>query len=122
MKALRLLAMILLCWGAAAAGDDPMAGTYGNTVVITNAKGEVSKFRFAPDQTFTYESARGDRRTGTWVLKDGLLCVTTHHRPEDPTPEKESCSEFKGEHQAGDTWQQTNPRGDSVTVTIVAGT
>ena len=29
--------------GAAMAADDPMAGVYGNTVLVTNAKGETSK-------------------------------------------------------------------------------
>ena len=59
--------------GAAVASDDPMAGAYGNTVLVTNAKGETSKIWINKDGTYTAQGADGKQGTGKWALKDGKL-------------------------------------------------
>lgn len=105
--------------GGASANEDPMAGTYGNVVVVTNAKGDVSKLWISQDGTYSYESAKGERRSGRWTRKGDQLCLTPNPREGAPTP-KESCSEFKGSHRVGDTWKQKNALGEEVTVEIRA--
>lgn len=112
--------------GAAMAADDPMAGAYGNTVVVTNAKGEASKLWIAKDGTFKGESAKGEKFTGKWALKENntKYCATADlpaNAPKDTPAPKEACSEFKGPHKAGDKWDQTDAAGEKVTVEIKAG-
>ena len=68
MGASALVALSLA--GSAIASDDVMAGAYGNTVVVTNAKGETSKLWIAKDGTFKFEGSKGEKGTGTWSLKD----------------------------------------------------
>lgn len=112
--------------GAAMAADDPMAGAYGNTVVVTNAKGEASKLWIAKDGTFKGETAKGEKFTGKWALKENnsKYCATADlpaNAPKDTPAPKEACSEFKGPHKAGDKWDQTDAAGEKVTVEIKAG-
>ena len=112
--------------GAAVAAEDVMAGAYGNTVVITDAKGASSKLWIAKDGTFKIQAADGKSATGKWVLKDNntKYCSTIELPKEAPagTPApKETCSEFKGAHKAGDKWQQNDADGKPVSVEIKAG-
>jgi len=112
--------------GAAIAADDPMAGAYDNTVVVTNAKGEKTKLWIAKDGTYKGESAKGEKFTGKWALKENntKYCSTPDlpaNAPKDTPAPKESCSEFKGPHKAGDKWEQNDANGEKVTVEIVAG-
>lgn len=104
---------------SAIANEDPMAGTYGNVVVVTNAKGDVSKLWISQDGTYSYESAKGERRTGRWARKGDQLCLTPNPRDDAPSP-KESCAEFKGSHRVGAKWKQKNALGEEVTVEIRA--
>lgn len=112
--------------GAAIAADDPMAGAYDNTVVVTNAKGEKTKLWIAKDGTYKGENAKGEKFTGKWALKENntKYCSTPDlpaNAPKDTPAPKESCSEFKGPHKAGDKWEQDDANGEKVTVEIVAG-
>lgn len=112
--------------GAAIAADDPMAGAYGNTVVVTNAKGEKTKLWIAKDGTMKGENAKGEKFTGKWALKENntKYCSTPDlpaNAPKDTPAPKETCSEFKGPHKAGDKWEQTDANGEKITVEIVAG-
>jgi len=112
--------------GAAIAAADVMEGAYGNTVVVTNAKGEKSKLWIAKDGTFKGETAKGEKFTGKWTLKDNntKYCATTDlpaNAPKDTPAPKEACSEFKGPHKAGDKWEQKDADGQPITVEIVAG-
>lgn len=112
--------------GAAIAAADVMEGAYGNTVVVTNAKGEKSKLWIAKDGTFKGESAKGEKFTGKWALKENntKYCSTADlpaNAPKDTPAPKETCSEFKGPHKAGDKWEQKDADGANITVEIVAG-
>jgi hypothetical protein len=118
-----LVAMSLA--GAVMAADDPMAGAYGNTVVVTNAKGETSKIWINQDGTYKAE-ANGKSGTGKWALKDGnkKYCATPDlpaDAPAGTAAPKEACSEFKGPHKVGDTWKQKDADGKAITVEIKAG-
>ena len=112
--------------GAAMAAEDPMGSVYGNTVIVTNAKGETSKLWIAKDGTFKGESAKGEKFTGKWALKDNntKYCSTVDLPAGAPagTPvPKESCSEFKGSHKAGDKWEQNDAMNEKIAVEIKAG-
>lgn len=112
--------------GAAFAAGDAMEGAYGNTVTVTNAKGETSKLWISKDGTFKGETAKGDKFTGKWALKDNntKYCATADlpaNAPKDTPAPKEACSEFKGPHKAGDKWDQMDANNEKVTVAINAG-
>lgn len=105
---------------------DPMAGTYGNTVVVTNAKGESTKLRINKDGTYTLETAKGEKGTGRWSLKESntKYCSTPDlpaSAPKDTPAPKESCTEFKGAQKVGNKWEQNDADGQRVVVEIVAG-
>lgn len=111
---------------AGAAMADDMAGAYGNTVVVTNAKGESYKLWIKDDGTFSGESAKGEKFTGKWALKENntKYCSTADlpaDAPKDTPAPKEACSEFKGPHKAGDKWEQNDAEGQPITVEIKAG-
>jgi hypothetical protein len=110
----------------AMAAEDPMAGVYGNTVVVTNAKGEVSKIWINKDGTYKAAGANGQAGTGKWVVKDNntKYCVTPDMPAAAPagTPSpKESCSEFHGGKKPGDKWQQKDAEGQTISVEVNAG-
>lgn len=112
--------------GAAIAADDPMAGAYGNTVVVTNAKGEATKLWIENGGTYKFETAKGQKGTGKWALKENntKYCSTADlpaGAPAGTPAPKETCSEFKGAHKAGDKWTQKDSEGADVTVEIKAG-
>jgi hypothetical protein len=112
--------------GAAIAAADPMEGAYGNTVTVTNAKGEKTKLWIAKDGTLKGENAKGEKFTGKWTLKDNntkycSIADLPADAPKDTPAPKEACSEFKGPHKAGDKWEQKNDMGENVTVEITAG-
>ena len=112
--------------GAAFAADDLMAGAYGNTVLVTNAKNETTKLWIAKDGSYKFETAKGEKGTGKWALKENntKYCSTPDlpaAAPKETPAPKEACSEFKGAHKAGDKWTQKDSEGKDVTVEIKAG-
>jgi hypothetical protein len=109
---------------ATAALADTMAETYGNTVLATNDKGETSKLWFKADGTYSGESSKGEKFTGKWAIKDGKYCSTGDlpaNAPANTPAPKEVCSEYQGNHKAGEKWTQKDNDGKPVTVEIKAG-
>ena len=112
--------------GSSIAADDPMAGVYGNTVLVTNSKGETTKFQLDKDGTFRIETAKGEKGTGKWALKENntKLCSTPDSPadgPKDAAPPKETCSEFTGARKAGDKWEEKDANGEKITLEVKAG-
>lgn len=95
-----------------------MASRYGNTVAITNAKGEATKILYNEDGTLTVVQPDGTKATGKWKLKGDTLCVTPDA---GPMAGKEQCSPFVAGQKAGDSWDQTLADGSKVKVAITAG-
>lgn len=119
-------ALVAMSFAGAALADDPMAAVYGNTVVVTNAKGESSKIWIAKDGTFKGESAKGDKFTGKWTLKDNnkQYCSTVDlpaGAPAGTPAPKENCTALEAGRKAGDKWEQTDAAGAKSTVEIKAG-
>lgn len=96
---------------------DPMASRYGNTTVITNAKGEVTKLFYDEGGTFTGVSPQGEFK-GTWAIADGAICLT-QTEPAPPADAQPICNPVS-EHAVGDKWELGE--GDQkVTIELVAG-
>jgi hypothetical protein len=111
MRAMLLgaVALALLATAPARADDaasDPMAGYYGNTVVVIDAKGLESHTYYNADHTFTgVAPAYSYHYQGTWELNDGQLCSTFN--PVPPGITNPSCSPF-APHAAGDSWTSSD--------------
>ena len=92
-----------------AGAGDLLAGSFGNTTTMTYADGSVVEFYFDEDGTFSTDTGIG----GSWSLDGVTLCLSN---------EGESrCGEWGGPYSAGDTWQQNDPDGNLMTVTITDG-
>jgi len=102
----------------AMAADDPMANRYGNTTVVTNAKGEVTKLMYNKDGTMTVVQPDGSKVTAKWAVKEGKLCITPDG---GPMAGKEQCNPFDPSKKAGDNWEITAGDGSKVKISIVAG-
>jgi YD repeat-containing protein len=102
----------------ALASDDPMANRYGNTTVVTNAKGEVTKLMYNKDGTMTIVQPDGSKITGKWAVKEGKLCITPDG---GPMAGKEQCNPFDPSKKVGESWEVTTADGSKVKVAIVAG-
>lgn len=108
MRVLILGAAALLAFSTAAlAGDDVMAGYYGNTVVAKGAMGE-SHVHYKADHTFdgSASSMLGSMSLkGTWKIDDkGQLCRTYDTAP--PGVPNPLCTPVDP-HKAGDSWTMT---------------
>jgi hypothetical protein len=107
--------------GSSFASADPMAGTYGNKVVTTNAKGEATTFWFKADKSYKVKTAAGQEGTGKWEIKDSKFCIMPDVPAGTAAPAPQ-CSEYVGGgKKAGDTWKQKDATGAEISVAIVAG-
>lgn len=102
---------------SAAAFADVMASRYGNTVVITDTKGGVTKLMYDKDGKMSVVMPDGTKGTGKWALKDGKLCITADA---GPTAGKEQCSPV-AEHKVGDEWEVPLADGTKAKAKLVAG-
>ncbi len=103
---------------------DTMAETVGNTVIATNDKGEATKIWFKGDGTYSGQTAKGDKFTGHWVVKDGKYCGTADlpaNAPANTPKPTEACQPYEGNHKVGDKWTQAGSDGKSITIEIKAG-
>jgi|SRR5579871_6338484 len=122
-----VLAGAFVMVATAASADDPMATTYGNTVVTKNAKtGAVGELLFNADGTYTAKGTGADGKAnqypGKWVVKDNgaTLCLTPQLPPNTPNAPAPSCSPL-AVHPVGEHWSVTNDQGDSFDVVVNSG-
>lgn len=112
---------------SAALADDPMASTYGNTVVSSDSTGASASIFFNQDNSFTESVTGKDGKpvtlSGTWALKDDgkTICLTLNPMPgATGAPPAPSCTPLTA-HAVGDTWSVTNDQKQTFSVTIKAG-
>lgn len=98
-----------------ALADDPMASTYGNTVVIVYGDGTTVKLFVNADGTYTGSSPMGES-AGSWTASGGQTCFT-QTAPQAAPP---SCSPTVSKN-VGDSWTGTGQGGAPVTISIQAG-
>jgi len=120
MRMILAASAALLLSTAAYAGDDPMASTYGNTVIGKSGMGE-SHTHYNADHTVTADvsSMMGSMTLkGTWSIDDkGQLCRNYSNAPSMmPNP---ICVPW-APHKVGDSWQVTF-NGRTSDLSLVAG-
>lgn len=126
MTAAALMAGATAVGAGAALADDPMANTYGNTVVTTDAAtGMTSKLMFNADHSYTAEAMGKDGKSvsygGSWALRDdGKTICLTPKAPEGAAAPPASCSPLE-KHAVGDSWKVTNDQKQSFEVSIKPG-
>ncbi len=118
MKVLALGACVALLAATAALADDaadPMASTYGNTLVVIDGKGLESHTNYTADHKFAgVAPAYSYHYQGTWDVTDGKLCRTFD--PVPPGITNPDCAPVET-HAVGDKWAL--PDGGSAT--LIAG-
>lgn len=82
---------------------DPMASRFGNTLVATNAQGDVTKLYYNEDGTFTTVTPAGEAK-GTWEAKDGQICLTQVEPAAAEGQPNPLCSPLT-EHAVGEKWE-----------------
>jgi len=108
-----LAAASVLTFGGAAYADNLMDDTFGNTVTIADAEGNVLvSYFFNEDGTFSMAGADGSSVEGTWTLDGDNMCFTAG--------EQESCQEID-DRAVGESWTETQEDGSSITISIVEG-
>lgn len=114
-------------FAGAALADDPMANTYGNTVVTTDEATAVSsKLMFNQDLSYTGETVDKDGKpvtySGSWALKDDgkTICLTPTAPPNAKEAPTANCSPLV-KHAVGDSWKVTNDQKQTFDVSIAAG-
>jgi hypothetical protein len=110
----------------AAWADDPMAGTYGNTVTTKDhTTGAMGTLMFNQDMTYTAKATGADGKPvsydGSWALKDnGATICLTPNLPANSPGAGTSCSPLQ-KHNVGDTWTVTNDKGQTFDIGLTAG-
>ncbi len=122
-----MLAGALALVATAAYADDPMATTFGNTVVTKNNKTNAAgQLLFNADGTYTAKgtdpTGKAVEYPGKWDVKDNgaTLCLTPQLPPNTPSPPPASCSPLSI-HAIGEHWTVTNSMGDSFDVVVNTG-
>lgn len=105
-----------LAAGSALAAGDPVAWSYGNTIVSTNADGATAKTMVKEDNTYTGTDEAGKPINGTWAVKDGQYCNTQTEPPAD-----EVCQDMWPAYKVGDKWETTDADGNKISWTLEAG-
>jgi len=113
-------AAILLA-APAFAGDDLMAGYFGNTVVATGGMAETHAHYRADHSFDVVGSMLGMSRTfkGTWELKGDQLCRTYVGDLPPGLPANPFCTKWEP-HKVGDSWTMT-ANGQTRNLTLKAG-
>ena len=127
---MRISTIALACAAAlfatAAYADDPMANTYGNTVMTKSEKtGAAAKLMFNADGTYTASATDASGQPvsygGAWTLKDsGASICLTPKLPAGTPGSAPSCSPLV-KHAVGESWTTTNDQGETFDVSIAAG-
>jgi len=104
------------------AGDDLMAGFYGNTAVATGGMADTHS-HYRADHTFdvtAHAMGMDYKFTGTWKFDDkGQLC-RTYAEPAPPgLPSNPFCMPWEA-HKVGDSWSVTM-NGSTRNLTLKAG-
>jgi len=112
------VAALVLLSGAALA--DQMEAAYGNTVVITDGKGAVTKWYGNADGTWTQTTPAGATETGTWTMKDPNTACFTMTEPAPGPDYQPNCADVAIKRAVGDKWVEGE--GEAVVnYEIVAG-
>jgi hypothetical protein len=111
------LSLAVLSASAALAGDDVMAGYYGNTAIASGGMADTHTV-YNADHTFDMRvPAFGMEFKGTWKLDGTTLCRTYEKTP--PGVTNPFCTPVEP-HKVGDSWTMTF-NGKTRSITLVKG-
>lgn len=99
----------IVFWTMVSWADDVIAPLLGNTFTVLEA-GETIVLKFNEDGTYTRNDV-----PGTWEINEAQICMTADGGSES------HCEPLEEGHQAGDTWDQVNADGVTVTLSITEG-
>ena len=104
----------------ALAGSDMMASRYGNTTMVTDSSGMVTKIWYNADHSFTGTQGNTALK-GVWKVDKGTVCLTYDSPPKmgNATAPNPSCYPVQ-ERKVGDTWT-VGEGANKLTVNLVAG-
>ena len=92
---------------SAALADDPMAGAYGNTITVTNPKGETTKIVISEDKSYQTTLPDGNVHKGIWALNpDQTQICFTQQEPALPSDAQPACGVVRPGKKAGDQWEE----------------
>lgn len=112
-KIIGVIATAAVITFAGAAHAELMDSTFGNTVTVAAPDGTVVvSYQFNADHTFSMTTAEGTG-AGTWTLDGYTLCSTIGDG-------EANCTEIE-DHEVGDSWEDTDFDGNTMTISIVAG-
>jgi hypothetical protein len=117
-----IAATIILSATSAFAGDDPMATTFGNTVISTGGMAEIHSHYRADHSFDMVASMLGMSKTfkGTWKVDDkGQLCRTFDGEV-PPNTANPLCTAVAS-HKIGESWTMQTADGQTRKVTLKAG-
>ncbi|MGD0141910.1 MAG: hypothetical protein ABSC92_01985 [Rhizomicrobium sp.] len=121
MKTLFLAAAAVALLTTAATAD-PFASAYGNTLTTTAPDNTKIVTYVNADGTWERHAADGTVMKGTFVWKDAqTACFTVTDPAPKPGEQASGCRPIKGTHAVGDTWTDTDPKGNVYTSTLSAG-
>lgn len=103
------------------APGDPFAAEYGNTVVQTAPSGAQILTHINEDRTWEQHLPDGSTRRGTYRWQDDHTVCFAQLDPPLPNGEGTGCNEVHTAHKVGESWTQKDSKGQTYTMTIVAG-
>ncbi|MBS0273881.1 MAG: hypothetical protein JSR55_05650 [Proteobacteria bacterium] len=109
--------LVAMSTSVACAGDDAMAGYFGNTAIVTGGMTETRTY-YNADHTFVLKAPSFNMEwKGTWKVDGTNLCRTYEKAP--PGVPNPFCTPVEA-HKAGDSWTMTM-NGKTRTVSLVKG-
>ena len=121
MGTMLIVASIFVLGTTPAVAADVMAGSYGNTVVVTGASLAVH-VHYRADHTFDLAGTRSGKAfstKGAWKINEKRQICRRYETPPPGMPNP-FCSPAVS-HKVGDTWSVKSPGGGMNKVTLVAG-
>jgi hypothetical protein len=104
-----------------AATGDPFADEYANTLVERAADGATILTHINEDRTWEQHLPDGSKRRGTYRWQDDHTVCFAQTDPALPNGEGTGCNEVRNVHHVGESWTQQDSKGQTFTMTIVAG-
>ena len=106
---------------APVATGDPFADEYANTLVERAADGATILTHINEDRTWEQHLPDGSVRRGTYRWQDDHTVCFAQTEPALPNSEGTGCNEVHSIHHVGESWTQKDSKGQTFTMTIVAG-
>jgi hypothetical protein len=113
MKKAAALVVIAALFAATPVFADTIENGYGNTFVVT-AGDAVVRYHFNADGTFAATAPDGAVQSGRYEIANSQICFLGAN-------DARSCAPLVSGKNVGDTWEQLDANGNTISVTLEAG-